>query len=61
MQCGAGNFENNNIFGNEFYLPNETNKFPEPSCSSGRLSKTVYKLNPIDTDNEGREKYMNFF
>ena len=67
MPCGAGDFENNGnelykyIFGNEFYLPNETNKFPEPSCTSGRLSKTVYKLNPIDKDNEGSEEVYEFY
>ena len=65
--CGAENFESDNsgknkyIFGNEFYLPNETNKFPEPSCSSGRLSKTVYKLHPIDTSNEDSEEVYEFF
>ena len=33
-------------FSNEFYLPTENNKFPEPSCSSSRLGKTVYLLHP---------------
>jgi hypothetical protein len=31
-------------FSNEFYLPKNTELFPEPSCSSNRLGKTVYIL-----------------
>ena len=44
--------ENTNsiTFSNEFYLPTETNKYPEPSCSSSRLAKTVYVLHEIKTD-----------
>ena len=33
-----------NKFENDFYYPNTDFENPEPSCSSGRLSKTVHKL-----------------
>ena len=38
-------------FANEFYLPKEQTNAQEPSCSSGRQSKTIYTLRDID-DNE---------
>ena len=44
------NTHNGFVFDNEFYLPDDTTKYPEPSCSSGRLGKTVYRLHPISTD-----------
>ena len=53
--------EHDNIFGNEFYLPINMNENPdyfEPSCSSGRLSKTVYRLY---TTPEGKEEYHEFY
>ena len=37
-------------FANEFYLPKESTINIEPSCSSGRLSKTIYKLDLIPED-----------
>ena len=39
------------IFSNEFYLSNIDTDFPKPSCSSGRLSKSVYKLQPFSGNN----------
>ena len=51
-QCVPNDDENSITFSNEFYLPKETNDFPEPSCSSSRLGKTVYMLHSIaDGDN----------
>ena len=47
----CGNSSNSlSTFANEFYLPStEPTKTQEPSCSSGRLSKTIYKLREIET------------
>ena len=49
IKCGDNAYKN--IFANEFYLP-ELNSDEEitfePSCSSGRLSKTVHKLYHYD-------------
>ena len=39
-------------FANEFYLPNAKTNDPEPSCSSGRLSKTIYKLEEVENDDK---------
>ena len=48
-------------YANEFYLPSsiDTNYInsPEPSCSSGRLSKTVHKLYHYDTQPLSFEYY----
>ena len=49
-------------FSNEFFLPININELPanfEPSCSSGRLSKTVYKLYEKEPEPEGNEYYQN--
>ena len=45
--CASNDEHNDIIFSNEFYLPTDTTKFPEPSCSSSRLGKTVYILHPV--------------
>ena len=51
-ECEPNVDENSITFSNEFYLPQETDVFPEPSCSSSRLGKTVYMLHSIaDGDN----------
>ena len=44
-------------FANEFYLPNET-AGSDPSCSSGRLSKTKYKLEPVEDVTDIFEYYL---
>ena len=44
-------------FANEFYLPNETEN-SDPSCSSGRLSKTIYKLDPVEDETDIFEYYL---
>ena len=44
-------------FANEFYLPNET-AGSDPSCSSGRLSKTIYKLDPFENETDIFEYYL---
>ena len=71
----CGNASNSlTTFSNEFYLPKESTTDIEPSCSSGRLSKTIYKLDSISTDelvdnniieyitseNKGGPKYTNY-
>ena len=38
----------NLTFSNEFYLPKTKTFSAEPSCSSRRLIKTIYKINPTD-------------
>ena len=52
----CGNSSNSrSTFANEFFLPNDPGIGQKPSCSSGRLSKTIYKLESIaeeDKDNE---------
>ena len=52
----CGNSSNSHhTFANEFFLPSDPNIGQKPSCSSGRLSKTIYKLESIseeDKDNE---------
>ena len=47
--------DNKLIFANEFYLPVIYSSFPQPSCSSGRLSKTIYKLHEITSDYADKE------
>jgi len=44
--CGNSNVPSY-TFANEFYLPNNEIIGGEPSCSSGRLSKTIYKLEDV--------------
>ena len=59
-KCGD-NIINSTTFANEFYLPNNIDKFPEffePSCSSGRLSKTVHKIYQTDS---GRMDYYQYY
>ena len=47
------------IFGNEFYLPKEVTPSPQPSCSSGRLSKTIYNINLItSSDIDAYHEYI---
>ena len=44
----CGNSSNSRYtFANEFFLPSDPNIGQKPSCSSGRLSKTIYKLESI--------------
>ena len=44
----CGNFSvSPSTFANEFYLPKTLTDANQPSCSSGRLSKTIYKLQEI--------------
>ena len=45
------------IFSNEFYLPDNADNYPEPSCSSGRLSKTVYQLKEITSADDSICEY----
>ena len=42
-------------FANEFFLPNDPAVTQKPSCSSGRLSKTIYKLQDFIGDEETSE------
>ena len=72
----CGNASNSlTTFSNEFFLPKESTTDIEPSCSSGRLSKTIYKLDSISndeieddtniieyiiSDNKGGPKYTNY-
>jgi hypothetical protein len=58
--CGD-NIEDKITFANEFYLPTDTTNFPEPSCSSSRLSKTVYKLYSSEEEPSNAEYYLNQF
>ena len=44
------NIDKSLTFSNEFYLPTEYTSNPEPSCSSGRLSKTIYQLYELNLD-----------
>ena len=49
-------FENKELtFANEFYLHNTNLDSPEPSCSSGRLSKTFYITSDSSSESEPRE------
>ena len=72
----CGNASNSlTTFANEFYLPKESTVNSEPSCSSGRLSKTIYNLQLIEdeeindnanifeyliSDNKGGSKETNY-
>ena len=50
-------------FGNDFYYPTTDNinsNYETPSCSSGRLSKTIYKLIEYETGDEIPSSY-NYF
>ena len=50
---GCNDNTNEITFANEFYLPKNILEIPlefEPSCSSGRLSKTVHKVYPYESD-----------
>ena len=42
--------DNKIIFSNEFYLPVTHSSSPKPSCSSGRLSKTIYQLHELNSE-----------
>ena len=53
-ECNALLGEDKILFANEFYFPSDmTSNNPEPSCSSGRISKTIYKLDSSTTGNSG--------
>ena len=54
-QCGDSN-NPSTTFANEFFLPYNQIIEQNPSCSSGRLSKTIYKLQTIETDIENDPK-----
>ena len=54
--CGDSTDSLSSTFDNEFYLPKDLPIEQEPSCSSGRLSKTIYKLEPIDEEEENDMK-----
>ena len=53
---GSKDSSNNEIkFTNDFYYPNDANintNYEEPSCSSGRQSKTIFKLTGYEVGNE---------
>ena len=58
----CGNSSNSpSTFANEFFLPNDSLIISNPSCSSGRLSKTIYKLEPIESDTENDINTLFFF
>ena len=62
--CGANLNENKITFANEFYLPTEISSIPEtfePSCSSGRLSKTVHKIYSFTPEPTEAEYNINGF
>ena len=65
-KCGDNldNEEYQKVFSNEFYLPKDIQELPdyfEPSCSSGRLSKTVHKLyTTLEEKNEDHQFYSNY-
>ena len=65
-KCGDNldNEGHQKVFANEFYLPKEIIALPdsfEPSCSSGRLSKTVHKLyETSEMKNEDHQFYSNY-
>ena len=47
------------VFANEFYLPNSYTPHSEPSCSSSRLSKTIYRLHAVTSeDNIANLEYI---
>ena len=48
-------------FANEFYLPPSITDESEPSCSSGRLSKTVYKLIDFEEMDEEEEITIEYY
>ena len=54
IKCGSisGEGDEAYLFANEFYLPNERPNYLESSCSSGRLSKTIYALHLIPTNDD---------
>ena len=56
--CAPDN-TNKLYFSNEFYLPTDTTLFPEPSCSSNRLGKTVFILHEKDPDEVIDNGYTN--
>ena len=57
-KCG----DSPNFFKNEFYLPTALpSKEKEPSCSSGRLSKTIYKLETLEGDIEDLDPTPEFY
>ena len=61
-KCGEDLGENIITFANEFYVPVNIFSLPsefEPSCSSGRLSKTVHKLYFENEEPQGAEYYIN--
>ena len=57
--CGENIGENKITFSNEFFVSTNPSENFEPSCSSGRLSKTVYKLYFQSTEPEGNQYYQN--
>ena len=40
------------VFANEFFLPESNPASPLSSCSSGRLSKTIYKLHDVTSEDD---------
>ena len=54
--CGD-DMANDEAFSNEFYLPKTKTFSAEPSCSSRRLIKTIYKIKPNDTINIQENKF----
>jgi len=49
----CGNSSNSqSTFANEFFLPSAYSNEPKQSCSSGRLSKTIYKLEAISNEDK---------
>ena len=54
IKCGSisGEGDEAYLFANEFYLPNEIPIYPESSCSSGRLNKTIYALHLVSTNGD---------
>ena len=62
--CGDNSINNEIIFANEFYLPSTLESLPdpyEPSCSSGRLSKTIHKIYTSTSKPTGSEYYISGF
>ena len=57
--CGEDIGENKITFSNEFFVSTNPSATFEPSCSSGRLSKTVYKLYSEATEPDGNQYYQN--
>jgi len=55
----CGNSSNSQYtFANEFFLPSAYSNEPKQSCSSGRLSKTIYKLEAISDADKGNNNLI---